>query len=193
METQKCPSCNQNTLNLIIKPYEEKFFGKIFLFTSICENCGYKHNDIFHSQQKEPSCYKIVCDELEDLFARVIKSSSATLILPELKVKIEPGPYSQALITNTEGILERVENILKAQLENTKDKKRKRILNLLKKIKKMRNGEERFTLIIKDPTGNSGIISPKAKQRKLTKKEIEKLKSSFLEIDIESLRELLLA
>ena len=36
------------------------------------------------------------------------------------------------------------------------------ILEMLKKIGRMRNGLEKFTIIMEDPTGNSAILSNRA-------------------------------
>lgn len=120
----------------------------------------------------------------KDLNVKVFRSSSSTLIVPELSVKIEPGSYAQGFITNIEGILERIENVLKSQLELQKCKKLERIKELIEKIKRMRNGKEKFTLIIKDPFGNSGIVSEKVKKRKLSKKELKNLKTGTIVLDL---------
>ena len=47
-----------------------------------------------------------------DLDARVIRSSSGTLRIPELGVDIEPGFASESYISNVEGVLDRVEGVV---------------------------------------------------------------------------------
>jgi C4-type Zn-finger protein len=47
---------------------------------------------------------------------------------------------------------------------------------VLSKVEKAREGRSRFTLILKDPSGNSTIASEKAKKRKMNVRELNRLK-----------------
>ena len=50
---------------------------------------------------------------------------------------------------------------------------------MLKKMRMARDSKPRFTLIIKDPLGNSAIVSPswrKIQKRRLTKRELQAIK-----------------
>ena len=159
-------------------------FGKVLILTTKCGNCGFKHNDVFNVEIKEPTSYKMRVEEEKDLNVRVIRSSSCTVIIPELGIKIEPGSYSQGFISNVEGILERMEGVLKSQLEVQTGRKLERVKKLLQRIEKMRNGKEKFTLILKDPFGNSGIASEKARKRKLSKRELKNLKTGIVVLEL---------
>ena len=96
-----------------------------------------------------------------------MRSSEATIKIPYMG-SIEPGAASEGFITNVEGVLDRikqhVEHLRDAAEE---DEDRKKAKNLLKKIQKIKWGEETMKLIIEDPTGNSAIVSEKAKKEKL--------------------------
>jgi len=108
----------------------------------------------------------------------VVRSSSATIQIPELGVLITPGPVAEGFISNVEGVLERVEHASRMLLRDPE--KREQAGKFLQRIKEARDGSAKFTLIIKDPLGNSGIISKderKVKRRKLTSREIEKLRA----------------
>ncbi len=180
MQQTICPVCKKTTLLFSMLTREIPYFGKVLILSSKCSSCGFKHNDVFNLEIKEPTEFRVEVKNEEDLMIRVIRSSSGTVIVPELGIKIEPGPQCQGAITNVEGVLRRIEKVLKYQARVQKGKKLERVKKLLEKIKRMIEGKEKFTLIIKDPLGNSGIISKKAKKRKLKKSEISKLKTGYI-------------
>lgn len=184
MELSTCPACKKQSLIFSSVPTEIPYFGKILILSLKCENCGFKHNDVFNIEIKNPMKYEMKIENEEDLNAKVVRASSGTIIIPELGVKIEPGAQAEGFITNAEGVLERIENVLKSQLEVQKGKKVERIKGLLEKIGRMREGKEKFTLILKDPFGNSAIFSQKAKKRKLSEKELKKLKTGMVLLDL---------
>ena len=71
-------------------------------------------------------------------------------------------------MTNIEGLLNRV----KYQIEGVKetaedDEDRTKAKNLLKKIFRVKTGQEKQKIIIEDPSGNSAIISDRAIKEKL--------------------------
>jgi len=180
----KCPVCGNNSLRVVLVENEIPYFGKVVISSSVCEICGYKLNDVFSVETREPLEYKLFVENEEDLMIRVVKSSSATIVIPDLGLKIEPGPLSQGYVSNVEGVLRRIEDVFRGQVTVLEGKKKEKMKTLLKKLEKMIAGKEKFVLIIKDPLGNSAIISQKVKKRKLTKKEIENLKTGYLVLDI---------
>ncbi|HDJ96707.1 MAG TPA: ZPR1 zinc finger domain-containing protein, partial [Candidatus Aenigmarchaeota archaeon] len=126
--------------------------------------------------QKEPLEFSLKVKKAEDLKIRVVRSSSGTIEIPEFGVKIEPGPQAQGYVTNVEGILLRIEEVLIDQIKVLKGKRKRKAKEVLEKVKKARGGKFNFTLIIKDPLGNSVIVSKKARKRKLEEEEIKNLK-----------------
>ncbi len=106
---------------------------------------------------------------------RVIKSGTATVSVPEFKATITPGPYSEGYISNVEGILGRIEDALTFMLSTAKGKRLAKGERMLKQIRLARDSKPRFRLVIKDPLGNSAIVSPtprKVMKRRLTKREL---------------------
>jgi len=168
LKNQKCPICKKSTLTLTQEEKEIPYFGKVLLFSLHCSNCNYKVSDVEAVEVKEPAKYTLEINSKKDLNIRVVKSSTATVKIPTLKMNVRPGPASDGYITNVEGILNRFEAIIKDQKEFAEDEEtRKKAKNLLKKIWKIKCGELHAKLIIEDPTGNSAIISNKAKIEKL--------------------------
>jgi zinc finger protein len=112
---------------------------------------------------------------LDDLNMRVIKSGTATISIPEFGATVTPGPYSEGYISNVEGLLAKIEDALTFMLSTAKGKRLKKGETMLKKMRTARDSKPRFTLVIRDPLGNSAIVSPnphKIKKRKLTNREL---------------------
>lgn len=167
IEHQPCPLCHQNTLILAERETEVPYFGKLFLFSMTCNNCKYHKADVEAMEQKEPAKYEFEISSEEDMRVRVVKSSEAVVKLPHLAT-ITPGPASQGYVTNIEGILNRVKYQIESAKEMEEDEgEKEKAKNLLKKITRITWGQEKQKLIIEDPSGNSAIISDKAKKFQL--------------------------
>ena len=150
--------------------------------TSICD-CGFRYSDTLILTQREPVHYEMKVRSIDDLDARVVRSTSGTIRIPELGVDIEPGPASDSFISNIEGVLERVEEILGMVTRWGEEDKTARALELLSNIEKTRAGEYEITLVIEDPLGNSAIIAENSVCRKLTIDEAAILRTGMIMFD----------
>ena len=167
IEKQPCPMCNANKLNLIESETEVPFFGQVYIFSMNCSNCKYKKADIEAAEQKEPSKYVLEVSSEEDLNARFVKSSQATVKIPRITT-ITPGPASEGYISNIEGLLKKVKGIIEQKKESLEEKSdRIKAIKLIKKINKILFGQEKIKITVEDPSGNSAIISEKAVKSKL--------------------------
>ncbi|MBI2545991.1 ZPR1 zinc finger domain-containing protein [Candidatus Woesearchaeota archaeon] len=167
LDHEPCPLCHQKTLVLSESESEIPFFGKVFLYSMTCTACKYHKADVEAAEQHEPARYTFEISSEDDMKVRVVKSSEATVKIPHITT-ITPGPAAQGYVTNIEGILNRV----KAQIETLRDtaeddEDKTKAKNLLKKLIRIKWGQEKQKLIIEDPTGNSAIISDKAQKSKL--------------------------
>jgi zinc finger protein len=168
LDKQKCPICFKNTLTLIEDQQEVPYFGNVFLMSMKCSSCDYNVSDIESEQPKDPTRYTIETDSEKDMKIRIVKSSTAIVKIPTFKVTITPGPASIGYISNIEGLLERIKKIIEDQRDSSEDAKvKKTAKNLLKKLWKATLGDIKVKIIIEDKSGNSAIISDKAKVQKL--------------------------
>jgi zinc finger protein len=121
-----------------------------------------------------------------DFTTRVIRSSSGTVQIPELGVIIEPGPASEAFVSNVEGVLCRVEEVIAmaTKWSSNDPEKTERGNQLLEMIDSVRKGKNTMTLVIDDPFGNSTIISSRAQRRALSESEACTLKTGVLTVDV---------
>jgi len=131
--------------------------------------------------------YEIPVETSEDLDARVIRSTSGTIRVPEMGVTIEPGSVSESYITNIEGVLQRIRDVLitASRWVQGDEEKSSRSEELLSMLEDVIEGKRKITVIVEDPLGNSAIISKKAKATKLSKEEAEKLNTGMIVFDVD--------
>ncbi|MBT6995281.1 ZPR1 zinc finger domain-containing protein [Candidatus Woesearchaeota archaeon] len=165
---QPCPICGKNGLTLRDREIDIPYFGKTFVFAMQCSECGFSKADVEFEEKKDPSKITFEVNSEEDLFVRVVKSGSASVKIPGLRMSMDPGENSEGFVTNIEGLIGKFEKILEAQRDEADDKAvRKKAKNLLKKIWKVKLGELPLKIVIEDKTGNSAIVSEKTEVKKL--------------------------
>lgn len=178
-----CPICGRE-LKLYVNTYEVPFFDKILLTSISCE-CGFKHADSIVLGEKEPARYKIKVNR-RNLSTKVIRSTSGTIRIPELGVSIEPGPASQAFVTNLEGVLVRVADVVRVAKKWNEDdeEKVKKCEWILEKINNVIEGDGELTIILEDPFGNSLILSDETFKERLSEGEAKELKTGLTVIEL---------
>jgi len=183
-----CPVCGKE-VKIVTTTYDTPYFGKVLLTSITCE-CGFKHADSIVVDIKEPVRFKIKVNR-NNLFTKVIRSTSGTIRIPEIGVDMEPGPASQAFITNIEGVLARIEDIVRlARKWNEGDaEKVARCDWILERIRNTVEGDEELTLILEDPFGNSLIESEDAVKEKISEEEASILKTGLTVMDVSGLSE----
>ncbi|AEC52617.1 hypothetical protein PNA2_1701 [Pyrococcus sp. NA2] len=175
-----CPVCGgKGTLKALQFIHRIPYFGEVMESTVICEKCGFRSADVMVLEEREPRVYEVKVENERDLFIRVVRSKSGTIELEELGIKIEPGPAAEGFVSNIEGVLERVKEVLlmarNFKKEENDEEAVKRIDELLKYIEEVKEGKKPLTVRIMDPFGNSALIGEKVKSRKLTEEEIKSL------------------
>jgi len=182
-----CPLC-QNDLVMKWQKDNIPYLGEIMYITANCQ-CSFRFADTMILSSKEPVRYELSVENLEDLNARVVRSTSGTIRIPEMGIDVEPGPASDSYITNIEGVLQRVQNILMTASrwaqEDKDEEKFARSQELLCMLNEVIEGKRTITVIIEDPLGNSAIISKKVVATKLSKEEAEELNTGMIVFDVD--------
>ena len=161
-----CPSCS-NEIEYLYQTENIPYFSEILIISANCPTCGYRYVNTQLLKSAEPSRYEFSISAAEDLSTRVVRSMGGTVKIPELGVQIDPGPACQGFVTNVEGVLDRIEDIVQSAFLWTEDEEKKNAHVLLERIAQARSGTFPFTLILDDPSGNSAIVSKKAKKKPL--------------------------
>ena len=180
----KCPACSvEGKAKSIMKELEIPHFGKVLETTIQCPKCGFRHSDVIALEQNDPAKYIIEINK-NNLSVRVVRSQSATIEIPEIGVKVEPGPKSEGFVTNVEGVLIRFEDAVKKALNLFEDEQsQENAKNTLKQIEELKKGNATATLIILDPFGQSNIVSENVEILEIPEEELRKLKTGFSHIE----------
>lgn len=155
----RCEICGKVALNINFQRINlpELKGEEIVISREKCEECGFEDSDIMIANDlNKPVRYTLRIEKKEQINARVVKSKNASIEIPELGIKITPGPSSQSYISNVEGVLMRIEENLE-EIKKIKPHEVKKIEKLIKEIEEIREGKRKATLIIFDPSGNSLI------------------------------------
>lgn len=112
--------------------------------------------------ESAPVRYVFPVREPSDLNARVVRSTTGTIEIPEFGVMIEPGPICEGFISNVEGVIDRVERAVNMAITWSDGAELENAINLQATLQQAREGNIPFTLIIQDRDGNSAIIHPNA-------------------------------
>lgn len=183
--TANCPVCCSE-MQFDWETQDVPYFGEAMLIAGVC-SCGFRHSDTILLSQKEPARYMLEVTKPDDMDARVVRSCSGTIRIPELGVDVEPGPASESYISNVEGVLARVSGIVAFATRSAREAGNSEATcrgeEILESIDLARKGQFKLTIIIEDPLGNSAIASEKAVKTALTDEEIACLKTGMILLD----------
>lgn len=163
-----CMNCHQNgTTRLLLTKIP--FFKEIIVSSFSCANCSWSDTEIQSAGriQEQGVCYTLKVRTKQDLNREVVKADCATTRIPELDFEIPPFTQKGSLST-IEGLLDRAV----AGLEQDQAVRRaadpevaEKIDEFIKRLKKLKEVENEFTLVIEDPSGNSFVENPVAPQK----------------------------
>jgi zinc finger protein len=157
-----CPVCNTE-IEYLYQTDNIPYFSDIIIITASCRACGYRFTDTQVLGEHEPGRLEFAVETPEDMVVRVVRSMKGVVLLPELGVRIDPGPACEGFVTNIEGVLERVANVVRGVLSCGDEAESERASVILEQIELAKEGRYPVTLIIDDPSGNSAIVSEKTK------------------------------
>jgi zinc finger protein len=158
-----CPVC-ATEIQYLYQTENIPYFSELLIISARCPTCGYRLVDTQLLKNAEPSRWELLINSPDDMMIRVIRSMNGVIAIPELGVRIDPGPACEGFVSNVEGVLNRVERVVSnLTCWSEREEEQERARHLLEKIGRVKVGKLPVTLIIDDPSGNSAIISEKAR------------------------------
>ena len=186
-----CPICaSSGNVNMIAHVDEIPYFGEHTQVTILCHDCGWRQTDFIPAEGKKAGGWSLVIDDEEKLRARVVRSSSCTVCIPELDLQVNPGSSATGYVSNVEGVLNRfqeiidmVERDLSPQFLLAEGEQRQALMDQMASLQTMTltlanlggPDAEAVTLVLLDPHGHSMILHPDASERELTVEELGEL------------------
>lgn len=174
-----CPQCSvEESLTMLTISSEIPYFGEHTQITVLCDTCGWKHTDFIPSDGEKPGFSSLVIDSEKKNAARVVRSSSCTIRIPELDLEVSPGGSSSGYVTNIEGVMKRFENAIETIIRGSDEDQDSEIARqILERLRMVKEGEENVRLELLDPRGRSQIIHHDAESRELNNEELEQLET----------------
>ena len=175
----QCPQCGGKASSVQLAK-KIPLFGEALFTTITCEKCGFRLSDVFSVEPHEPKKFWAKISSAGQIPTKIVRSSSATIRIPELGLSLEPGSMSEGFISNIEGVLERFRNAVQLAKNSAGNAKTNaKAQKLLEKISLAENGKLAFTIELLDPFGNSALLGKHVKSERLSEKEAKKLKTGF--------------
>ena len=189
-----CPICHvEGEVYMIAHVDEIPYFGEHTQVTVLCHSCGWRQTDFIPAEGKKPGGWSLVVNSPETLSARVIRSSSCTVKVPELDLEVAPGSNATGYVSNVEGVLNRFIDIIQMVLRDLQSEVERinetapddeatlgeamtsvmTLMNMLEQITTVgEDNETSLTLELLDPHGHSMIIHEDALHRELDEEEL---------------------
>ena len=174
-----CPICHEEgQLRMMAHVDEIPYFGEHTQVTVLCHSCGWRQTDFIPAEGRKPGGWNFKMSSEKDLNARVIRSSSCTVSIPELDLEVNPGGNATGYVTNMEGLLNRFINIVEMVMKDLDASEAENLNTLTHMLHRLQNAGlegEGLSIELLDPHGLSQILHPDAIDRDLTDEELARL------------------
>lgn len=110
-----CINCKTSNGKTVMLPTKIPLFREIIVMSFFCENCSFRNTEINFGGELQEKGERISfhVTQASDLDRQIIKSDSATLLIPQLELEIPPGTQ-RGTISTLEGVLRRAADNLEA-------------------------------------------------------------------------------
>ncbi|KAI1506345.1 ZPR1 zinc-finger domain-containing protein [Biscogniauxia marginata] len=161
-----CPGC-MHPCTTKMKMVDIPHFKAVVLMSTVCNDCGYKSNDVKTGGEIPELGQRITLkvENEEDLARDILKSETCALECPELKLQVNPGTLG-GRFTTVEGLLTQVRNDLHSQIFETgsgeggdslNSSDRTEWSNFFEGLDAAIKGDKKFTVILADPLASSYV------------------------------------
>jgi zinc finger protein len=152
-----CPICGSQAIRRV--KYVRTFLGLVEVISIRCDVCGYKHTTeaLIEPVELGPEEIVIRINSEQDLKTFIFKSRFAEVSFLELGVTIYPGPEASDEIYPIEGLLEKYIERIEASCPGSEDPEK--CLEIVSILKEAKEGRRNITILIRDPSKFSRILS----------------------------------
>lgn len=177
-ELISCPSCKEGKVQLKRTVHKLPDGEDILILLMECDKCTFMQNDVLTLNTSfKPGTWELFIENEEDLTQKIFRSPDGHIFLPEANFEIEPGNSAGYLITNIEGIINRMihwANYMMDSYTSGEENEKKITLETLTTLENCLSGKRSFHIILKDETGGSYISSSKKEILNFKPIELEK-------------------
>ncbi|KAL7624143.1 nucleolar zinc-finger protein [Parahypoxylon ruwenzoriense] len=181
-----CPGC-MHPCTTKMKMVDIPHFKAVVLMSTVCNDCGYRSNDVKTGGEIPELGKKITLkvDTAEDLARDILKSESCALECPELNLQVNPGTLG-GRFTTVEGLLTQVRDDLHSQIFETGTSEggdsltadeRSQWNGFFDGLDAAIKGDKKFTVILTDPLASSYVqkaVDPDQDDPQITTEDYER-------------------
>nr|WCZ58764.1 zinc finger protein ZPR1 [Seculamonas ecuadoriensis] len=162
-----CMECGENGMTRLLLT-TIPHFREVILSSFHCEHCGCKNSEVQFGGVVAPRGieFELTVDNPEDMDRQIVKSAQATVHIPEIELEIPPNTGERG------GVITTVEGLFLSAAEDLEDQQPVRkimqpevhakIESFIEVLRAYAKGRNKFTVILRDPAGNSHIQNPNA-------------------------------
>ena len=163
-----CPACCKPG-HMMMHECDIPYFKQTIIMAFKCDYCGYKSNEIKTSGEINEKGLRLTLhvQSEDDLKRDVLKSETATLLIPEVHLELAPGTLG-GFFSSVEGTITQVRDQLNSLPQaafaagDSADENSKTMLEFVKDLNELLEMKREFTFILDDPLGNVYIQNPRA-------------------------------
>ncbi|KAI0130354.1 zinc finger protein zpr1 [Xylariales sp. AK1849] len=193
-----CPGCMRPcTTNM--KMVDIPHFKAVVLMSTVCEECGYRSNDV-KTGGEIPELGRKVTLKVEsnvDLARDILKSESCALECPELSLQVNPGTLG-GRFTTVEGLLTQVRNDLHNQIFETghggdslASGEKTRWTEFFESLDSAIKGDMQFTIILTDPLAASYVqklVDPDQEDPQIASEDYQRTEEEEEELGLKDMK-----
>lgn len=194
-----CPGCmHPCTTNM--KMVDIPHFKAVVLMSTVCEDCGYRSNDVKTGGAVPDKGKKITLkvESAEDLARDILKSESCELECPELSLQVNPGTLG-GRFTTVEGLLTQVRNDLHSQIfeanagggDSLNPTEKTKWDEFFAGLDAAIAGDKKFTIVLTDPLAASYVqkaVDPDQDDPQMTMVEYERTDEEEEELGLRDMK-----
>jgi zinc finger protein len=163
-----CPACCKPGY-MMMHECDIPYFKETIIMAFKCDYCGYKSNEIKTGGAISEKGLRLTLhvQSDDDLKRDVLKSETATLLIPEVHLELSPGTLG-GFFSSVEGTITQVRDQLNSLPQaafahgDSADENSKTMLQFVKELDELLECKREFTFILDDPLGNVYIQNPRS-------------------------------
>lgn len=200
-----CPACMKPCITHM-KMVDIPHFKQVVLMSTVCDECGYRSNDVKTGGEIPEKGEKIIVkvDGVIDLARDILKSETCALECPELGLSVNPGTLG-GRFTTIEGLLTQVRGDLHAQIfqfdgdnatsntggDSLASEEKTKWNAFFEGLDVAIAGDKPFTVILTDPFASSFVqplVDPPAPDPKITKEYYDRTEEEEEELGLRDMK-----
>ncbi|KAK2597999.1 nucleolar zinc-finger protein [Conoideocrella luteorostrata] len=206
-----CPGC-MHPCTTHMKMVDIPHFKQVVLMSTVCDDCGYRSNDVKTGGEIPLQGEKITLtvQDSTDLARDILKSETCGLECPELQLQVNPGTLG-GRFTTVEGLLTQVRNDLYSQIfevsgpggaqghggDSLRASEKSTWDTFFAGLDAAIKGDKEFTVILTDPFASSFVqplvdppnVDPKIKRENYERTEEEEEELGLKDMKVEGYEE----